>query len=159
MSEPDNHANPYASPDAALESATEQFNYAGFWIRTGALLVDYVLIVLLSFAVGFGGVMLGASSDGELVDILILIVVYLVPPIATVLFWHYKAATPGKMLFGLRIVNATTGGEASLGQLIGRYCGYFISSIPLALGYMWVGWDPAKQGWHDKMANTLVIRN
>ena len=74
------------------------------------------------------------------------------------LFWHYKSATPGKMVISAVVVDATTFGRPSLPQLIGRYVGYYVSAIPLMIGIIWVAFDKRKQGWHDKMANTVVIR-
>ena len=87
------------------------------------------------------------------------LVQYLVPAIAVVLFWVYKSATPGKMVFGLRIVDAETGEKPTTGQFIGRYLGYLVSTIPLMLGILWVAFDKRKQGWHDKLAGTVVIRS
>ncbi len=46
----------------------------------------------------------------------------------------------------------------SNGQAIGRYLAYYVSSIPLGLGLLWVAFDRRKQGWHDKLAGTFVIR-
>ncbi len=43
-------------------------------------------------------------------------------------------------------------------QLIGRYLGYYVSIFALGVGFLWVAFDPRKQGWHDKMAGTVVIR-
>ncbi len=42
--------------------------------------------------------------------------------------------------------------------MIGRYFGYYVSILPLMLGIIWVGIDKRKQGWHDKLAGTVVIR-
>lgn len=56
------------------------------------------------------------------------------------------------------IVDAATGMPASPGQLIGRYFAYFIAIIPLCLGMIWVAFDRRKQGWHDKLAGTVVVR-
>jgi uncharacterized RDD family membrane protein YckC len=75
-----------------------------------------------------------------------------------VLFWMYRQATPGKMAIGARIVNARTGERPSTGQLIGRYFAYYVSILPLMLGFVWVAFDPRKQGFHDKLANTVVVR-
>jgi len=61
------------------------------------------------------------------------------------------------MIFGAKIVDATTGEKPSLGQWVIRYIGYFPASIIFFLGLMWVGWDKRKQGWHDKMAGTVVV--
>ena len=67
-------------------------------------------------------------------------------------------ATPGKIAIGARIVDARTGEPAGTGQLIGRYLGYFVSTLFLGLGLLWVAFDARKQGWHDKLAGTVVIR-
>ena len=81
------------------------------------------------------------------------------PALAIVLFWIYRQATPGKMAIGARIVDAYTGGQPSTKQLVIRYLGYYVSSIPLFLGLIWVAFDPRKQGWHDKLAGTVVVRS
>jgi uncharacterized RDD family membrane protein YckC len=41
---------------------------------------------------------------------------------------------------------------------VGRYFAYFLSTIPLGLGLIWVAFDKRKQGWHDKLAGTVVIK-
>ena len=84
---------------------------------------------------------------------------YVIPPALVLIFWHYRSATPGKIITGLSIVDADTGGKPSWGQFIIRYIAYYISAIPLLLGFIWVAFDQRKQGWHDKIANTVVIKN
>jgi len=84
---------------------------------------------------------------------------WLLPAVAVILFWIYRQATPGKMAIGAKIVDAKTGGKASTGQLIGRYLAYYVSILPLMLGIIWVGIDAKKQGFHDKLAGTLVVRS
>lgn len=71
--------------------------------------------------------------------------------------WYYFSATPGKMIMGMKLVDADTGMPPSAKQNIIRYAGYFVSTIVLTLGMIWIGFDPRKQGWHDKMANTVVV--
>ena len=83
---------------------------------------------------------------------------YIFPIVVTLLFWFYKSSTPGKMVMRARIVDAKTGGKPSMGQFVGRYFSYYLSALPLGLGFFWVGWDAKKQGWHDKLAGTLVVR-
>jgi len=80
------------------------------------------------------------------------------PAIAVVLFWIYRQATPGKIAISARIVDARTGGKPSTKQLVVRYLGYYVSTVPLMLGILWVAFDPRKQGWHDKLAGTVVVR-
>ena len=74
-----------------------------------------------------------------------------------VLFWVYKNATPGKMLFKSVIVDAKTLSAPSTIQNIIRYLAYFVSFSVLGLGFIWIAFDKRKQGWHDKLAGTVVI--
>ena len=83
---------------------------------------------------------------------------WVLPAVAVLAFWMARQATPGKMAIAARIVDADTGNNPSTGQLLIRYLGYFVSSIPLGLGIFWVAFDSRKQGWHDKMAGTVVVR-
>ena len=62
------------------------------------------------------------------------------------------------MALSARVVDATTGNTLTVGQSIVRYLAYFIASLPLFIGYIWVAFDPRKQGWHDKLAGTVVVR-
>jgi uncharacterized RDD family membrane protein YckC len=75
------------------------------------------------------------------------------------LFWVEWQATPGKRALGLRIVDAETGGPPAIGRLVLRYIGYLVAALPLGLGYLWALWDPRRQGWHDKMAGTVVVHD
>lgn len=88
-----------------------------------------------------------------------VLITWVLPAVAVILFWIYRQATPGKMAISARIVDAKTGNPPSAGQLIGRYFGYFVSMLPLFLGLIWVAFDRRKQGWHDKLAGTVVVRN
>jgi uncharacterized RDD family membrane protein YckC len=63
------------------------------------------------------------------------------------------------MAIGARIMDARTGGKPSTGQLIGRYFAYYVSTLALLLGFIWIAFDSRKQGWHDKLAGTLVVRD
>jgi len=62
------------------------------------------------------------------------------------------------MAISAKIVDAKTGEQPSTAQFIGRYFAYFISVLPLCLGMVWVAFDMRKQGWHDKLAGTVVVR-
>jgi hypothetical protein len=72
--------------------------------------------------------------------------------------WIYTATSPGKWVTRLRVVDATTGKAPTTRQSIVRYLSYFLSALPFGLGFFWIIWDKKKQGWHDKIANTYVIR-
>ena len=75
-----------------------------------------------------------------------------------VLTWWLFGGTPGQRLLGLTVVDATTGMRISLRQSIGRFFGYLLSVWVIFLGLIWVGLDTYKQGWHDKLAHTYVLR-
>ncbi len=71
--------------------------------------------------------------------------------------WKYWSATPGKMLFRMQVVDATTKQPLSNQQILLRLWGYVVASLPLFLGFMWIIFNKRRQGWHDKMANSVVI--
>jgi uncharacterized RDD family membrane protein YckC len=132
---------------------------AGFWIRVAATMIDSVLIlaVITPFILLLGEPMHNIS-DSTLPTAENLILNYFIPALAIIAFWMYKSSTPGKMIFHLKIVDAKTRKKPTTKQLIGRYFAYYISILPFMLGFVWVAIDSKKQGWHDKMAGTLVVK-
>jgi uncharacterized RDD family membrane protein YckC len=144
--------------EAKAGASAGEPEYIGFWIRFIASVIDSILVMLIiyplmSFLFGWdnlasGNINRGASLLFELV----------LPAIAVIIFWVYRSATPGKMIMGAKIVDATTYEKPTNGQLIGRYFAYYVSMLPVFLGFIWVGFDKRKQGWHDKLAGTVVIR-
>ncbi len=143
--------------------------YLGFWPRFLAFLADSTAasVIMAPFVVSLLGEINLSDYDlaepaavNELllrlttqlsVDILLMGTIF-------ILFWIFKNATPGKMLFRSVIVDAQTLAAPSAAQNIIRYLGYFVSLLPLGLGFLWIGWDRRKQGWHDKLARTVVIK-
>ncbi|CAH0991031.1 hypothetical protein SIN8267_01132 [Sinobacterium norvegicum] len=141
------------------DNGESHYEYAGFWIRAGASVIDSIIIVLFTVPIIYA--VYGESyfySQDHVQGASDIIITYILPFIATILFWKYKSATPGKMAIKVKIVDAKTGNPPSTSQSIIRYLGYYVSMIPLFLGFFWVIWDSKKQGWHDKMAGTVVIR-
>lgn len=138
-----------------------EYEYAGFWIRVWASLIDTVLVLLVTTPLL--GMLYGwnYSFDSEATPFrpTEFAVTWLLPAIAVLVFWRYRSATPGKMIIGAKIVDARTGEAPSTGRLIVRYLGYYLSAFPFCLGFLWVAFDRRKQGWHDKLANTVVIRS
>lgn len=138
----------------------DDYEYAGFWIRVWASIIDTALLMLVIFPLvvtvyGWNYFDTDAAFIRGPADFLIS---WLMPAAAVVLFWLYRRATPGKMAIDATIVDATTGAAITPRQALIRYLGYFVAGLPLALGLIWVAFDPRKQGWHDKMAGTVVIR-
>ncbi|AXE32566.1 RDD family protein [Chromobacterium phragmitis] len=143
----------------------EALEYVGFWARVLASLADTVLILIASAPLwwwldkpsaatadlSLAGI-LGAGTFAE------LLVNYLLPAVVVILFWVHKSSTPGKMMLGARVVDAESGLPPTPGQATLRYLGYFAAMLPAFVGILWVGLDARKQGWHDKLAGTVVVR-
>ncbi|MEZ4503187.1 MAG: RDD family protein [Dehalococcoidia bacterium] len=147
--------------------ADTRYELAGFWVRVGALLVDWIVQAIVAFAIFFviglaftdwDQVDAGASSDetlgvagaiGWLLYILFSVSYY---------WWGYaRGATPGKQALGLRIIRGD-GSNPGIGAGFARLIGTWVSGVAVGLGYLWVAWDAKKQAWHDKMADTYVVR-
>jgi uncharacterized BrkB/YihY/UPF0761 family membrane protein len=73
-----------------------------------------------------------------------------------VIFWATSGQTPGKMALGIKVISVD-GTSVGWGKAILRYIGYIISVIVLFLGFIWIAFDSKRQGWHDKIAKTLVV--
>ncbi len=148
------------APRGLASATVSEPSYAGFWIRTLAAIVD--TLCLMCVVMPLLWVVYGKSywqSEQMVQGSADLVIQYALPALAIILFWLYKSATPGKMLFRLRIVDAATGAGLTKGQAIGRYAAYYLSTLPLMLGILWVAFDSRKQGWHDKLAGTVVVRD
>jgi uncharacterized RDD family membrane protein YckC len=139
--------------------AAEDLEYVGFWARLGASLIDSVLVVFICAPLATA--IYGEDywvSDRFVHGPADILINWVLPAVAVLLFWTYRQATPGKMAIRARIVDARTGGQPTTRQLVIRYLGYYVSTLPLLLGFIWVAFDPRKQGWHDKLAHTVVVR-
>ena len=88
------------------------------------------------------------------VDVMINLVL---PVVAAICMWLRFGATLGKMAMAAQVVNADTGMPLTVRACVLRFLGYVLSAIPLGLGFIWIGLDGRKQGWHDKLANSVVV--
>lgn len=138
--------------------ANDNWVPAGFWRRFLALLVDSVLAGLVLFPILS---MLGVNDDITKINQAGLgsTAVWNLPFIVVAaLFVYYRQATPGKMLLGLEVRDARTLEKPSMGQALGRQFAYIVSFVPFCLGFLWIAFDDRKQGWHDKLASTVVVK-
>ncbi len=146
MAEPTNPQVTFSEPQVT----TLNLQLAGLGMRVLAVIVDSVCINIVAAILGlnrvayYGGSM---SYNG----FFLLGLVYVIG------FWIWKSATPGKMLFGIKIVDAE-GKNLTPAKAIVRYIGYIISMVLFGLGFIWAFFDSKKQGWHDKIAQTYVVK-
>ncbi len=140
--------------------------YGGFVSRLIAYWIDQAIIsgifALITLAISYVVNLFGLDERlstwqyaGVLVLVLTLLIVLLVGAIYQIGFWMLAGQTPGKRLLGLRVVR-TDGERVGFWSGVRRWLGYMVSSI-LFLGYLWILVDNRRQGFHDKIAGTMVV--
>jgi len=129
-------AVPSAVPPALSPMSEAALPRAGFWLRMVALLVDAILI----------GIVIRSGR-------------FFLPVLAVygAVLWKLKGSTVGGIIFGLKVVRHD-GRPMDWATAAVRALACFFSLIFLCLGFIWIAFDPEKQGWHDKIAGTVVIR-
>lgn len=141
-------------PNPAGGSMSGGVEYMGFWIRVAAALIDLILTgiitglvgLVLRSLLGFGG-----DTASNLVGIIVGWTYH-------VAFITAKGQTIGKMIVGVQVVNRNGSIPGFGAVLLREIVGKFLSAIALLLGYLWVGWDKEKRGWHDHIGGTYVVR-
>jgi uncharacterized RDD family membrane protein YckC len=157
--------------------------YAGFWRRAGAFLIDSILwlfvwniltnvVALLVFPemkqineaiLAAGGPLRYQPSPEEAVLVLkasgtILLIGFVWAVIYDLVFITRFSATPGKLLFGLRIVTATNKPPGFL-RIVARCMAKVLSGVPtLFIGYLIVAFDDQKRSLHDFLCSTRVVK-
>ncbi len=155
-----------SSPDVGGVQ-TGNVRYAGFGIRFLAWLIDSFILFFLSFIIGFVfGLVFSFISfsffSDDLFNLIASFIGYLLSFVTGLLyftlFWSSKSqGTPGKILLGLKVVDAK-GNQISYTTSLIRYLSTILSSIPLGIGYLLIIFDSKKQALHDKLASTYVIK-
>lgn len=141
--------------------------YAGFWRRVAASLIDSLLLVVVLIPLLLVATRLGLvdttppdpANPAAGADLGPMLLQELALFALLVFFWVRYGATPGKQFLDCRIVDLRTGTNPSAGRAILRYFGYIVDVLTLGLGFLWIVWDRRKQGFHDKIAGTVVIHS
>jgi uncharacterized RDD family membrane protein YckC len=115
--------------------------FAGFWRRLTAALIDLFALAVISSVIFMSGNFLS----------LIVNIAYFVG------FWIRKGQTPGKMLMNIKLVRMDAS-NLTFGIALLRYLGYIVSGAVFLIGFIWIAFDNRKQGFHDKIAETYVVR-
>ncbi|HQU14538.1 MAG: hypothetical protein B7Z66_02735 [Chromatiales bacterium 21-64-14] len=139
--------------------------YAGFWRRVAATLIDVLMLALLSgtllYLLRGPAYLQEIASDADPLGVhgwQNVVINYVLPLVLTVFMWVRFLGTPGKLLLGCQVVDARTRARLGIRQATVRYFAYLASILPFGLGFLWIGWDRRKQGFHDKIAGSVVIR-
>jgi uncharacterized RDD family membrane protein YckC len=146
----------YAPATHALIGSSEQ---AGFGLRYGAWMFDFLitLIAIMGFTFAVTAAsrrsVVGSNTDLSIVAGLTLVLFVL----NFVVMAGIGGQTAGMRILGIFIVRVDgtpfTMKQAALRHLIG----YPLSTLSFFLGFLWMLWDPRQQGWHDKLARTIVV--
>ncbi|HEV2218699.1 MAG TPA: RDD family protein [Candidatus Dormibacteraeota bacterium] len=151
-----------------------QTTYAGFWIRFIARFIDSLILgipvaILFFILIALSGAALSANSSdqnaqnataGVAGGIFILFYLLVAVGIAgyQIYFWGTSGQTIAMRLFHLRVVDATTGAPIGVGRAALRWLMTIVNSWACYIGWIWVAFDARKQGWHDKVANSVVLQ-
>jgi uncharacterized RDD family membrane protein YckC len=124
---------------------------AGFWIRVVAFIIDGIILAILTSILNsilFAGDPVRGNGLNTLVGLAY-----------SMYFWssYGHGQTVGNRVMKIRVVK-TDGSELSLTDTFIRYVGLVLSFLCIFIGVIWVAFDANKQGWHDKIANTYVVR-
>ncbi|MEM7769443.1 MAG: RDD family protein [Cyanobacteria bacterium P01_E01_bin.6] len=139
-------------------------NYASFWERFAAALLDGIIMNILSYLAGFiVGLVIGVAGGGS--DAAAALATLLGAVVGLVIGWLYSAiqesskyqATLGKRALGI-VVTDLDGGRISFMQATGRYFAKILSGLILLIGYIMAAFTERKQALHDMLASTLVVK-
>ena len=150
-----------SSAKERCDQSSSELCYAGFWRRMAADIVDNIVVLPIVSALAptrwpahptFVALAQALAADPlrQLLG-LVFAVAY------SVVFWVKFLGTPGKLLLSCHLVDAETLGPLTVGQSLLRNFGYLISYATLGLGFLWIAWDRRKQGFHDKIAGSVVL--
>lgn len=131
---------------------------AGFGLRFGAFMFDFLLTLIVILAglfllVELGGRELAGSSQSVAIGLFAL--TYIVN------WWILPAQggqTIGKLILGLQIVHTVPQPVRYRSAFLRHFLGYPLSAIPFMMGFIWILWDARQQGWHDKISRTRVVK-
>ena len=138
-----------------------KMEYAGFWIRFGAKLIDYIILFVVNALITFvGGILMPVSElSFSIIALQLVLALFQIAVGVSYATWFVGkyGATPGKMACRLQVVTAE-GGKVSYGRACGRYFAEILSGMILLLGYIMAAFDDEKRTLHDRICDTRVIR-
>jgi len=155
---------------AKINSSTSgELQYAGFWIRLGAWLLDgiilgvplmVVMFVLMAITGAFARGQVDSASGVSVVGPILMMFVQFGMIAVQVGYWTFfigkYGATPGKMACRLKVVSAD-GSRITYGRAAGRALGQMLSAMICYIGFLMAPFDVQKRALHDHICNTRVV--
>lgn len=144
-------------------SGAHALEYAGFWVRFAAFMIDGVIMSVAFniifparfFTLNFWSIerhwyFIPLIAIGNLVSGL-MAVAY------SVAFWTWRGQTLGMMVLNIKVLRGD-GSHVTIGYALLRYVGYIVCGLMLGTGFLWIAFDSRKQGINDKIADTVVVK-
>jgi uncharacterized RDD family membrane protein YckC len=128
--------------------------YGGFWVRFLALLADSALLFLIGTALLIGAAVALGPEGVMPATFAVWLLGFLYWPLMHASGWQ---ATLGKAMVGLKVARFD-GERISILRSLWRELAKIFSAAVLMLGYLMAAVLPRKQGLHDLMAATYVVR-
>ncbi len=149
-----------------------RFDYAGFWVRAAARVIDLLIILAvfnLFYLLDRYGAQAGLWAGGEYAERLVPDRVSAAQvmrgafilgfPIFYYVYFHGAyGQTFGKMALRIRVLNED-GTPITHRKALARWFGYLLCDLTLSFGYLWAAFDARKQGLHDRICRTIVVRD
>jgi uncharacterized RDD family membrane protein YckC len=151
----------------APQAVVGPYQYAGFWIRVLASIIDSIIVGVVDSIIQFTALrpMLGIGDVSDPTSLfaaagavgVLGLVGIVVAACYEAIFVAQMGATPGKMALGMKVVRSD-GSRIDLGRSFGRHFAKMLSAIILGIGYIMVAFDSEKRGLHDMICDTRVVR-
>lgn len=144
------------------KSAFQALSFAAYGRRLGVELIDTAIVSLILFLILFSKKPAGEGFYHFFVWWIPLWAdpqrwqKFLIDALYTIPVWGFFSSSPGNKLMRLKIITEN-GNPINLQIAFLRYLAYWLSVLPLGLGFFWILWDPKRQAWHDKLAKTYVV--
>ncbi len=136
--------------------------YIGFWRRFAAFLIDGLILGAINYLISMllgGGSSYSYTTGGGATNNPATTIASLVLSVAYYVFYQAKMGqTLGKKVMGIKVVDSAGKTPTIMTFFLREIIGKFVSGIILLIGYFMVIWDGKKQGLHDKIASTYVVK-
>ncbi len=140
--------------------------YAGFWRRLAAFLIDGFAIISIYWAIATSwmvasGAPVSRSLEGwygpSLFNDPLAPLIVPAGAVYFILFWKWRGQTPGKMILNIKVLKYD-GTHVTYSTAVLRYLGYIVCFLTLGIGFIILAFDERRQGLHDKMSFTVVVK-